>query len=192
MYFIFRSKYDYLFSLNFSCPFPYFSRALCHLKSCPSNWFSFVLSWGYNFSWGVGGRGHLRVANKVFKPEPGKRKSFYFAIQFKSIFLRLQIRVKKKKDARTSRHRPCTANFITFPRFLAQKNDLILRPNGKTLSLVGDLWDPYEPYHGLERGLLLFDLLIERFLVALSSVLLKELSHADKKILSNQSSIIEI
>ena len=97
MYFIFRSKYDYLFSLNFSCPFPYFSRALCHLKSCPSNWFSFVLSWGYNFSWGVGGRGHLRVANKVFKPEPGKRKSFYFAIQFKSIFLRLQIRVKKKK-----------------------------------------------------------------------------------------------
>ena len=36
-----------------------------------------------------GGRGHLRVANKVFKPEPGKRKSIYFAIQFKSIFLRL-------------------------------------------------------------------------------------------------------
>ena len=40
---------------------------------------------------------------------------------------------------------------------------------------------PHEPYHGLERGLLLFDLLIERFLVALSSVLLIELSHADKK-----------
>ena len=39
---------------------------------------------------------------------------------------------------------------------------------------------PHEPYHGLERGLLLFDLLIERFLVALSSVLLIELSHADK------------
>ena len=37
------------------------------------------------------------MAFKVFKPEPGKRKSFYFAIQFKSIFLRLQIRVKKKK-----------------------------------------------------------------------------------------------
>ena len=30
-----------------------------------------------------GGRGHLRVAFKVFKPKPGKRKSFYFAIQFK-------------------------------------------------------------------------------------------------------------
>ena len=40
---------------------------------------------------------------------------------------------------------------------------------------------PHEPYHGLERGLLLFDLLIEHFLVALSSVLLIELSHADKK-----------
>ena len=30
-----------------------------------------------------GGKGYLRVAFKVFKPEPGKRKSFYFAIQFK-------------------------------------------------------------------------------------------------------------
>ena len=90
-----------------------------------------------------GGRGHLRVAFKVFKPEPGKRKSFYFGIQFKrASFSDCSISTSSchqehietrgllietyffsnqslKRNARTSRHRPCTANFITFPRLLA-------------------------------------------------------------------------
>ena len=90
-----------------------------------------------------GERGHLRVAFKVFKPEPGKRKSFYFGIQFKrASFSDCSISTSSchqehietrgllietyffsnqslKRNARTSRHRPCTANFITFPRLLA-------------------------------------------------------------------------
>ena len=90
-----------------------------------------------------GGRGHLRVAFKVFKPKPGKRKSFYFAIQFKrASFSDCSISTSSchqehietrgllietfffsnqslKRYARTSRHRPCTAHFITFPRLLA-------------------------------------------------------------------------
>ena len=64
---------------------------------------------------GKGEGGTLRVTFKVFKPEPGKRKSFYFAIQFKGVsFLNCSISTSSCHQEHIETRRLLTETYIFY------------------------------------------------------------------------------